>query len=53
MKTIGGMQDLAIFCGDARDSSQKKEREAGILITRGSGFPIFIGLGCGNRKGTE
>ena len=44
MKTIGGMQDLAIFC-DTRDSSQKKEREAGILITSGSGFPIFIGLG--------
>ena len=45
MKTIGGMQDLAIFCGDTRDSSQKKERGAGILITSGSGFPIFIGLG--------
>ena len=46
------MRDLAIFCGDTRDSSQKKEREAGILrMSAGAGSPIFIWLGCGNRKG--
>ena len=44
------MRDLAIFCGDTRDASSKQEREAGILIASGAGFPIFMSLGCGKRK---
>ena len=33
---FGGMRDLAIFRADTRDASWKQERDAGILITRGS-----------------
>ena len=34
-----------------RDASSKEESEAGILIESGSGFPIFMSLGYGKRKG--
>ena len=42
---FGGTSDLAFFCGDTRDASWKQEREAGILITSGSGISYLYGLG--------
>ena len=42
---FGGMRDLAIFCGDIRDASYKKEREAGVLIMSGSGISYFYWVG--------
>ena len=48
---FSGMRDLAIFRGDTRDASSKKERDVGISITSWSGFFYFYGDGCENRKG--
>ena len=42
---FGGMRDLAIFRSDTRDASWKQERDAGILITSGSGISYFYGDG--------
>ena len=42
---FGGMRDLAIFGGDTRDAGWKQERDAGILITSGSGISYFYGDG--------
>ena len=42
---FGGMQGLAIFRGDTRDVGWKQERDAGILITSGSGISYFYGEG--------
>ena len=42
---FGGIRDLAIFCGDTRDASLKKEREAVILIMSGSGISYFDWVG--------
>ena len=42
---FGGTSDLAFFFGDTRDASWKQEREAGILITSGSGISYLYGLG--------
>ena len=48
---FSGMRDLAIFRGDTRDASSKKERDVGISITSWSGISYFYGDGCENRKG--
>ena len=42
---FGGMRDLAIFRGDTWDAGWKQERDAGILITSGSGISYFYGDG--------
>ena len=42
---FGGMQDLAIFCGDIWDMSWKQKRDAGILTTSGSEISYFYGDG--------
>ena len=48
---FGGMRDLAIFRGDTRDASWKQERDAGILITSGSGISYFYGDGIRESQG--
>ena len=45
------MRDLAYFGGDIRDKSSKQEREAGILITSGSGISTFYGVGMRESQG--
>ena len=42
---FGGMQDLTIFRGDTWNASWKQGRDAGILITSGSGISYFYGDG--------
>ena len=39
------MRDLAIFCDDTRDATQKKERKAVILVTSGSEISHFYWVG--------
>ena len=38
---FGGIRDWAIFRGDTRDGGYKQKRDAGILITSGSGISFY------------
>ena len=48
---FGGMHDLAVFCGDTEMRAKKRSGKRKFWLWAGAGFPIFIRLGCGNRKG--
>ena len=46
-----GMRDLANFCGDIRDGSWKREREAGTSIESGSGILCYWAVGMRESQG--